>query len=82
MVDLPFAVQTSIKLAAPGHLLFLLSAEEQLVRDYCGRPDGQGLTALLNSLNNAPFLIENGKKRSLSGTNKPLTKSLGAACPF
>jgi len=38
-VDLPFSVQTAIELAAPGHLVFLVTTPEIVVRDYCNRPD-------------------------------------------
>jgi hypothetical protein len=82
VVDLPFAVQTSIEIAAPGHLMFLLTTEAFVVRDYYGRPDDQGLFALLKSLNNAEELIENGKKTLICGHQKFLDEVYQSGLPF
>ena len=38
-VDLPFSVQTALELAAPKHLVFLVTTPEIVVRDFCNRPD-------------------------------------------
>ena len=37
-VDLPFAVRTAMELAAPDHLVFLVTAPEIMARNYFNRP--------------------------------------------
>jgi len=58
-VDMPFSVQSALELAAPGHLVFLVTTPENAVRDYCNRPSHKEILDEIMRLKNPEKALSN-----------------------